>query len=135
MKYFRGKIQMYFGFFLSCFNGVWIKLDFLTYYFSKKPKQLTIAEQALLVGMIKGPSWYHPVKQPQRALARRNIVLDTWLSTAVIDRSQWQLAKQKGIELSINDAFSQHQFKDFLGLVKQQLKQSFSAVSPSPRSP
>lgn len=98
------------------------------YYFSKEPKQLTIAEQALLVGMVKGPSWYHPVKQSERSLARRNIVLDTWYETTVIDKNQWQKARQSGIDLRVNDAFTQHHYKDFMGLVKQQLGQSFSVT-------
>ena len=97
------------------------------YYFSKKPKQLTIAEQALLIGMAKGPSWYHPVKQKNRALQRRNIVLNAWYETTVINKQQWQQAKATAIEVSINDSFSNQQYKDFIGLVKQQLSQSFSA--------
>jgi len=97
------------------------------YYFSKKPKQLTIAEQALLIGMAKGPSWYHPIKQKNRALQRRNTVLNAWYETTVINKQQWQQAKATAIEVSINDSFSNQQYKDFIGLVKQQLSQSFSA--------
>ncbi|MBL4772484.1 MAG: transglycosylase domain-containing protein [Alcanivoracaceae bacterium] len=96
------------------------------YYFSKKPKQLNVAEQALLVGMVKGPSWYHPVKQKDRALKRRNIVLNTWYETSVINKQQWQQARATSIEVSINDSFSNQQYKDFIGLIKQQLSQSFS---------
>lgn len=96
------------------------------YYFSKKPKQLNISEQALLIAIVKGPSWYHPIKQKQRALKRRDVVLDAWLSTSVIDKQQWKKAKSKIIEIRINDSFSDQQYKDFIGLVKQQLSRSFS---------
>ncbi|VAW35629.1 Multimodular transpeptidase-transglycosylase, partial [hydrothermal vent metagenome] len=96
------------------------------YYFSKKPKQLSIAEQALLIGMIKGPSWYHPIKQQTRALKRRNLVLDIWYSTAVINKQQWQAAKYNKLEVRVNDSFSGQQYKDFIDLVKRQLSQSFS---------
>jgi penicillin-binding protein 1B len=97
------------------------------YYFSKTPKQLSIAEQALLIGIAKGPSWYHPVKQKQRAYKRRNIVLNAWFETGVISKQQWLQAKKSELDIRINDSFSQQQYKDFIGLIKRQLAQSFSS--------
>ncbi|MDY0396036.1 transglycosylase domain-containing protein [Virgibacillus halophilus] len=44
-------------------------------YFSKPAKSLTVAEGALLAGMVKGPNGYSPVSQPDKALQRRNVVL------------------------------------------------------------
>jgi penicillin-binding protein 1B len=96
------------------------------FYFSKTPGQLSIAEQALLIGIVKGPSWYHPIKQKKRALKRRNIVLNTWYETSVINKQQWHKAKKAGINVRINKSFSDSQYQDFLDLVKQQLSQSFS---------
>lgn len=98
------------------------------YYFSKRPAQLNIAEQALLIGIVKGPSWYHPVKQKSRALKRRNTVLNAWYETSVITKSQWQIAKNSSLDVRINDAFSNQEYKDFIGLVNQQLSQKFSSV-------
>jgi len=97
------------------------------YYFSKKPAQLNIAEQALLIGIVKGPSWYHPVKQKSRALKRRNTVLNAWYETSIISKSQWQKAKSSPLDVRINDLFANQQFKDFIGLVNQQLSQKFSS--------
>lgn len=51
-----------------------IKVASQTFY-GKNPANLSIAEAALLVGMLKGPSIYHPVNHPQRAVNRRNTVL------------------------------------------------------------
>ena len=45
------------------------------HYFGKPVEQLTLAESALLVGMVKGPAVYDPYKHPDRALERRNLVL------------------------------------------------------------
>ena len=45
------------------------------YYFGKPVGKLTVPEAALLAGLIRGPS-YSPIQHPQRALARRNLVLD-----------------------------------------------------------
>ena len=44
-------------------------------YFNKEPKDLNIEESALLVGMLKAPSWYNPVHNNARALKRREVVL------------------------------------------------------------
>ena len=44
-------------------------------YFGKSAGSLTVLESATLIGMLKGPSYYNPVLNPERALARRNIVL------------------------------------------------------------
>ena len=98
------------------------------YYFSKKPKQLSIAEQALLIGMIKGPSWYHPIKRHNRALKRRNTVLNSWYETSVISKKQWQTAKQTPLKITLNKSFRPQIYKDFLDLVKLQLSQSFSSA-------
>jgi penicillin-binding protein 1B len=97
------------------------------YYFSKTPAQLSISEQALLIAIAKGPSWYHPIKQKERALKRRNTVLNAWYETSIIDKKQWRHAKAMPLEISLNDSLSKHQYKDFIGLVKQQLKQYFSS--------
>ncbi|WP_277188237.1 transglycosylase domain-containing protein [Caballeronia sp. BR00000012568055] len=44
-------------------------------YFDKSAGQLDVLESATLIGMLKGNSYYNPVINPERALARRNIVL------------------------------------------------------------
>lgn len=98
------------------------------YYFSKKPAQLSISEQALLIGIVKGPSWYHPVKQKDRALLRRNTVLNVWYETSIITKNQWQKAKSSPLDVRINDSFSNQEYKDFIGLVNQQLSQKFSST-------
>ncbi len=45
-------------------------------YFGKEPAQLTLAESALLAGMIRSPSRYSPITSPERAKERRNMVLE-----------------------------------------------------------
>ncbi|MBV6428229.1 MAG: Penicillin-binding protein 1A [Haliscomenobacter sp.] len=44
-------------------------------FFAKVPQNLNVEEAAVLIGMLKGPSLYHPVKHPERAQDRRNVVL------------------------------------------------------------
>ena len=45
------------------------------HFFSKAPRDLTIEEGAVLIGMLKANSFFHPVRYPDRALQRRNVVL------------------------------------------------------------
>src|SRR5437764_8865994 len=49
------------------------------YYFSKHAKDLTVSEAALLAGLPKGPSIYSPIRNPERALHRRNMIINALL--------------------------------------------------------
>ena len=55
------------------------------YYFAKPLAELEPAELALLIGLVKGPSLYDPRKHPDRALARRNLVLKEFADAHLID--------------------------------------------------
>jgi penicillin-binding protein 1A len=57
-------------------------------YFSKEPKDLTIDESAILVGMFKNSSLYNPVRNPQGVKNRRNVVLSQMLKSKIITESQ-----------------------------------------------
>src|SRR5207248_4306157 len=50
-------------------------------YFGKEIKNLSLPEAALLAGMIQRPNFYSPYKYPDRALERRNLVLDSMQET------------------------------------------------------
>ncbi|HEY2686414.1 MAG TPA: penicillin-binding protein 1B [Steroidobacteraceae bacterium] len=55
------------------------------YYFAKPLQELDVQETALLIGLVKGPSYYDPRKHPERALTRRNLVLKELAEARVID--------------------------------------------------
>ncbi|VWB81335.1 peptidoglycan glycosyltransferase [Burkholderia pseudomultivorans] len=57
-------------------------------YFGKSADQLDIVESATLVGMLKGNSYYNPVLNPERALQRRNIVLDRMAKAGMLSPVQ-----------------------------------------------
>lgn len=63
------------------------------YYFGKEPSQLDIGEAALLAGLVKAPSAYSPYKHPERALLRRNEVIDALVQDHVITTDQGKAAK------------------------------------------
>ncbi len=45
-------------------------------YFNSSPDSLKAEEAAMLIGMLQAPSWFHPVRNPERAVVRRNVVLN-----------------------------------------------------------
>src|SRR6202034_3549276 len=55
------------------------------YYFAKPLDELDAGELALLIGLVKGPSYYDPRKHPDRARARRNLVLQELADAHLID--------------------------------------------------
>src|SRR5947209_3315118 len=54
------------------------------FYFSKPAKQLTLEQATLLAGLPKGPSYYSPINHPDRALKRRNLVINALLEDGKI---------------------------------------------------
>jgi len=69
-------------------------------YFNKDIKDLTLPEAALLAGIIQGPSWLSPYRHPERALARRNLVLDSMVETHAITKDQAEKAKATPLKLA-----------------------------------
>ena len=68
-------------------------------YFGKHASELSIPEAALLAGLVKSPSTYAPTVNRQRAVARRNLVLQAMLETGAIDRASWQQARTSSVAL------------------------------------
>ncbi|MGC2422093.1 MAG: PBP1A family penicillin-binding protein [Candidatus Acidiferrales bacterium] len=70
------------------------------YYFSKPVDQLTLAQAATLAAIIRGPN-YSPVLHPDRALARRNLVLSLMQHNGKISRAQAEAARNEPLGLNI----------------------------------
>jgi penicillin-binding protein 1B len=69
-------------------------------YFNKDLKDITLPEAALLAGIIQGPSRLSPYRHPERALERRNLVLDSMVETHAITREQADKAKATPLKLA-----------------------------------
>ena len=67
-------IALYLNYFDFLHNAVGIKTAANT-YFDKEPKDLSVTESAVLVGLCKNPSLFNPVRYPERCTERRNVVL------------------------------------------------------------
>ena len=71
------------------------------YYFSKPAKKMTLEEAALLAGLPKAPQYYSPVLHPDRALKRRNLVINAMLEDGKITAQQATDAKAKPLQLNV----------------------------------
>jgi penicillin-binding protein 1B len=69
-------------------------------YFGKDLRQLDLAESALLAGMIQRPNYFSPYKHPERAMERRNLVLDSMVETGSITGAQASRAKAETLRLA-----------------------------------
>ena len=85
-------IKMYFNQFDFLNNAVGIKTAAYV-YFGKDPKDLNVQESAMLVGMAKNPSYFNPVRFPDRTRNRRNTVLDQMRKADMLTRAEYDSLK------------------------------------------
>src|SRR6202035_5522888 len=69
-------------------------------YFNKELKDITLPEAALLAGLIQRPSYLSPYRHPERAMERRNLVLESMVETHAITREQADKAKAAPLKLA-----------------------------------
>jgi penicillin-binding protein 1B len=91
-------------------------------YFGKDLRQLDLAECALLAGMIQRPNYFAPYRHPDRAMDRRNVVLDSMVETGAITENQAARAKGEPIRLAPPDADAS-EAPYFVDLVHDQIVQ------------
>src|SRR5215470_5794414 len=71
------------------------------YYFSKPAKQLKLEEAALLAGLPKAPQYYSPINHPDRAIRRRNLVINSMLEDGKITAAQAAEARNRPVILNL----------------------------------
>ncbi|HUH64764.1 MAG TPA: PBP1A family penicillin-binding protein [Terracidiphilus sp.] len=91
-------------------------------YFGKDVRQLDLAECALLAGLIQSPNRLNPFRHPDRAIERRNLVLDSMVETGAITHEQAEQAKNEGLDLS-DQSVDASEAPYFVDLVHDQLLQ------------
>lgn len=110
-------ITMYLNYFDFLHNAVGIKTA-SDVYFKKNPNNLTLTEAATLIGLCKNPSYYNPVRYPERCIERRNVVLGQMLKTGYITDAQYNEASGTPLALDFHridhkDGIATY-FRDFL---------------------
>lgn len=86
--------QIYFG------DGAWGIKQAAGKYFAKDVKELTISESALLAGLIKAPSALNPYEHMEKAIQRRNLVLNKMKEAGYITQQQYDQAKSQKVALN-----------------------------------
>lgn len=110
-------ITMYLNYFDFLHNAVGIKTA-SDVYFRKNPKDLTLNEAATLIGLCKNPSFFNPVRYPDRCVERRNIVLGQMAKAGYITEAQYKDASNEQLALNFHridhkDGIATY-FRDFL---------------------
>jgi len=95
------------------------------FYFAKSLKNLRRDQMALLVGLVKGPSWYEPRKHPERATERRNQVLKLMQEQNIISVAQLEKYSSMDLGITSKPRFSRNRYPALVDLVKRQLKQDY----------
>ena len=89
--------QIYLG------HGVYGFATGADYYFSKAVNNLTLEEAAMLAALPKAPNNYSPIRSPDRALRRRNLVIDAMISAGKIGMAEGAAAKKRPLRLQIRN--------------------------------
>lgn len=95
------------------------------FYFNKPLSELKPHQVAMLVGLVKGPSYYDPRKHPDRAIARRNLVLNEMVDLGLLPEQQSIVAQRFGIDISPFKQVKSSRFPALLDLVKRQLSRDY----------
>lgn len=97
------------------------------YYFNRPLAELNLAEQATLVGMVKGPSAYNPFRKPENTVARRDVVLRTLFELDKIDKATYTASVEAPLNAVNKGLLSQHKFPAFMQQVNRELRKVMPA--------
>lgn len=95
------------------------------FYFGRTLKDLPLAQMATLVALVRGPSYYDPRRHIERALKRRELVLDKMHEQGFITVKQAEEAKNEPLQVMPQTHRSVNRYPAFMDMVKRQLQQEY----------
>ncbi|RAP58656.1 penicillin-binding protein 1B [Oleiagrimonas sp. MCCC 1A03011] len=95
------------------------------FYFGRRLQTLRPQEIALLVGLVRGPSYYDPRRFPKRALTRRNLVLREFHTTGLISEAVMKHAQAQPLGVVAKPQLARDRFPAFMDLVRAQITTDF----------
>ena len=110
-------------------NAYGIKMAART-FFNTTPDSLKLEEAAVLVGLVKGPTWYSPVRNPERSRERRNIVLQQMLRYNKISQQQYDSLSQLPLQLHFQ---VQDHNSGIATYLREHIRQIMTAPYPQPK--
>lgn len=93
------------------------------YFYGKSPEDLTPAEIAMLVGMVKGPSLYNPYRNPETAADRRDLVLRLMYSDDLINQPQYLAALEAPVVTRASNRLVARARPDYVDYVQRELRE------------
>lgn len=93
------------------------------YYFGRPVRELRLHEVALLVALVKGPSQYNPWKHPERALSRRNLVIDALLGMGTLDAAQAADGRSQPLGVVPVPRLRLNRYPAYMSLVRAELRE------------
>lgn len=96
------------------------------FFFGRPLTELDVHEIALLIGQVRGPSYYDPRRYAQRARERRDLVLRQMRDSALIQPQEYAAAVQSN--LGVISRRASGYFAAFLDLVRRQLREEYAAA-------
>ena len=94
-------IALYLNYFDFLHNAVGIKTAANT-YFNKEPKDLSVTEAATLIGLCKNPSFFNPVRYPDRSKERRNVVLSQMVKAGYLSDAECSQYAEEPLALNFH---------------------------------
>jgi len=102
------------------------------FWFGRDLRDLSTEQIALMIGLVKGPSWYNPRRNPDRAIERRNFVLEKMRESELIDDREYQRALKAPLGVTENAGnVAANRFPAYVDLVRKQLARDYPANSIS----
>jgi len=95
------------------------------YYFARPIEDLRLHHTALLVSLVRGPSYYDPYKYPDRVLKRRNLILDEMVDQGFIPEEDAVEAKSHPLDVVTDPHQSGGRYPAFMDLVRRQLQKEY----------
>lgn len=95
------------------------------FYFGKPLAELQLHEVALLVAIVRGPSYYDPRRHPQRARARRDLVLELMAHHGVVEPQAAKRAAQRPLGIVSTSTQAGGYYPAFLDLVRRTLRRDY----------
>jgi penicillin-binding protein 1B len=96
------------------------------YYFNRPVAELDAQQIALLTGMVRGPSYYDPWRNPERALERRNTVLALMRQQGALDAQEAERLAALPLGMGNREQARSRYYPAYLDLVRRQLRQDYS---------
>ncbi|MCM0614366.1 penicillin-binding protein 1B [Marinobacter sediminum] len=95
------------------------------FYFGESLKDLDVHQIALLIGMVKGPSYYNPRRHPERAMKRRNLVISEMEEAGLIESAR--AAQARGLPLGVSErpSYSENRYPAYIDLVRRHLARDY----------